>query len=105
MVCTDCLPSQLADKTQYDENLLIDEAFGLIFAGFETTGSAMATLLALLVLHPNDMKRVVAQIDEVGLPLATAKQASLLTLINAAFNETLRLHPVSETKWVFFSVC
>nr|DAD54445.1 TPA_exp: cytochrome P450 enzyme 43 [Aphis glycines] len=83
------------------DNLSIEEmaaqAFVFFLAGFETTASHMCLMAHELAMHPHVQLRLQEEIDE-----AMGKCNGQLTydavngmlLLDAVFNETLRLHPI-----------
>ncbi len=75
-----------------DEDELFAEALGLIFAGFETSGSSLALFLSVLIKHPAELQLLREEIAA-NSPLRSAQDAARLVRLNAAFNESMRLWP------------
>ena len=72
---------------------LRDELMGLLFAGHETTGVALAWACYWLHRHPAALDRLRAEVDALGddpEPDTIAK----LPYLDAVCDETLRLHPI-----------
>lgn len=75
-----------------------DSVLNLIIAGRDTTAQALSWTFYRLLLHPELIDPVRAEVDEIG----TIDYDSYRTLVqvNAAFMEGLRLHPsVPKNGW------
>ncbi|KAG9120744.1 hypothetical protein FRC07_003636 [Ceratobasidium sp. 392] len=78
---------------------VIGNAFLFLFAGHETTASAVAFALGLLALYPHIQQEVYAQITHVMISRSRLDYTDIgeLDLVSGAFLETLRLFPsISE---------
>ncbi|KAG8699205.1 hypothetical protein FRC09_006761, partial [Ceratobasidium sp. 395] len=80
------------------DNDVIGNVFLLLFAGHETTASALAFALGLLALYPNVQQEVYEQINQVmGLQSRLDySDIDKLSLVSGAFLESLRMHPVTS---------
>jgi cytochrome P450 len=76
-----------------DEQLR-DELLTLFLAGHETTALALSYSLLLLATHPGIQQQVQAELDEVlGGEAPTARDSRRLPLLDAVFQESMRLYP------------
>ena len=73
---------------------LRDQVITFLLAGHETTGSALAWVLALLADHPLVEARVIAELDAVtgGRPV-TAQHLPALVYLGQVIDEAMRLYP------------
>ena len=71
---------------------LRDEVMTMFVAGHETTANAMCWLLHLLAIHPEEARRVYAEIDAAGEALEEGR-VSDFPRVRAAIDESLRLYP------------
>ena len=71
-----------ADGSPLSDEQLRDELVGLLIAGQETTGTALAWTFDLLLRHPEALERVVAE-----------ARAGENAYTDAAVSESLRIHP------------
>jgi len=77
-----------------DEQKLRDELMTLYFTSFTTLSKAMGWTLCLLGAHPEAMRRVRAELDEVcGARLPQADDLAKLTYLGWACQESMRLFP------------
>lgn len=79
---------------ELSEKEIGDEATTFLFAGHDTTAALLMWFCYELALHPEEMKKLQAEVDAVlegGLP--TAENLSKLKYLGHALNETFRLHP------------
>lgn len=75
---------------------LYDEMFTLLIAGHETTATSLAWIFYRVLQHPDVVARLRQEIAEVtGGGLVTPEHLPKLRYLEAAINESLRLHPVS----------
>jgi cytochrome P450 len=71
-----------------------DEVATFLLAGHETTANTLTWAWYLLTLHPEAMRRVQSEVDEVaGAQSLTADDASALPYTRAVIDEALRLYP------------
>jgi cytochrome P450 len=73
---------------------LRDQVITFLLAGHETTGSALAWVLALLADHPLVEARVIAELDAItgGRPV-TAQHLPALVYLGQVIDEAMRLYP------------
>ena len=95
---TDILSMLMASRTETGEALseseLRDELMALLFAGHETTATAMAWAMYWIHKLPDVKAKLLAELDELGLnadPMAIAQ----LPYLSAVCKETLRRSPVA----------
>jgi cytochrome P450 len=70
---------------------LRDEVMGLLFGGFDTTGSALAWTLALLPQHPDVVERLRVEADGVGDRIPAYAETLELEYTKAVFDEAQRI--------------
>jgi enediyne biosynthesis protein E7 len=70
---------------------LRDEVMGLLFGGFDTTGSALAWTLALLPQHPDVGERLRAEADAAGDRVPAYAETLELEYAKAVFDEAQRI--------------
>ncbi|TFY70798.1 hypothetical protein EVG20_g2210 [Dentipellis fragilis] len=81
-------------KLVLDDNELIGNVFGLMFAGHETTAHTLAATLGFLGIYPDIQKEVYDEIvSVVGDREPTFEDFNQLGKVLAAFLEALRLYP------------
>jgi len=81
-------------ERKLDAAQIRDEAMTLFVAGHETTATALAWMLFLLLGHPDALERVRAEADEVlGRGQVRWEDLPRLVYTRAVFNEALRLFP------------
>src|SRR6185503_18506029 len=73
---------------------LRDQLHLLLFAGHDTTSTALAWAFYWLHRHPEERERVLAEIDGLG-PHAEPDAIAALPYLDAICQETLRIHPVA----------
>jgi cytochrome P450 family 110 len=73
---------------------LRDELLTLLFAGHETTAIALAWAFHWLHRYPDELGRVLAEIDSLG-PSTDAEAIAALPYLHAVCQESLRIHPVA----------
>jgi unspecific monooxygenase len=73
---------------------LRDELMTLLFAGYETTATAMAWALYLIHQHPQVLEKLLAELDTLG-DSPDPMSIFRLPYLTAVCNETLRLRPVA----------
>lgn len=84
------------EGNQLNQEQLIDEMMGVVFAGHETTALTMSWLCYLLATHPHIQQAVQEEVDTVldGRPVTTNDLANL-PLVRAVVMEVLRLYPAA----------
>ena len=79
--------------TMGDEQLA-DEVLTILMAGHETTSNALAWTLYRLSMHPDVMRKVLAEIDLVlGDRTPTAEDLPRMPYLDAVLKESMRVHP------------
>jgi cytochrome P450 len=73
---------------------LRDELITLLFAGHEATAIALAWAFYWLHRDPDELGRVLAELDALG-PSADAEAIAALPYLDAVCQEALRIHPVT----------
>lgn len=73
---------------------LRDELITLLSAGHETTAVALAWAFYWLHRDPDELGRVLAELDDLG-PSADADAIAALPYLNAVCQEALRIHPIA----------
>jgi cytochrome P450 family 110 len=73
---------------------LRDELMTLLFAGYETTATAMAWALYLIHQHPQVLEKLLAELDTLG-DSPDPMSIFRLPYLTGVCNETLRLRPVA----------
>lgn len=93
------LEAEYADTgAPLSDDQIAAEAKALLFAGHETTSSALGWTWHLLARHPEQRRRLEAEIDEIlGDRPLTAELVRELAFTRAVFEETLRLYPPAVT--------
>jgi len=82
------------DGSGLSDEQIRDEVMTILIAGHETTAVAISWTIYLLQRHPEDAARIVAQLDAVlGGRRPALDDAPALTLVRAAFSESMRLYP------------
>ena len=84
------------DEGELDDETLRDNLVTFLFAGHETTASALAFALHALATHPSEGNRVAAAVDAFGDPAAdpgAAAEPDALAAVDRAVSEALRLYP------------
>jgi cytochrome P450 len=90
--CRDETGAGLSDEALHDELLT------LLFAGHETTATALTWALYWIHRHPEVRMRLLAELEAAGSPLAGERdpdQISRLPYLSATVQEVLRIHPVA----------
>lgn len=85
------LQARFDDGSRLSRSELSAELFGLIFAGFETTASALGWTIALLALDPEAEARALEEVDALGGERARFEDLERLTYVRACFDEAQRL--------------
>ena len=95
---TDILSMLMASRTEEGEALseqeLRDELLALLFAGHETTASAMAWAMYWIHQLPEVKEKLLAELDQLG-PDADPMAIAQLPYLTAVCKETLRRSPVA----------
>jgi cytochrome P450 len=83
------------DGSGFSDEEVRDQLMTLMFAGHDTSTSTISFLLYELARHPEALRRVCDELDEVldGRPPAPAEVAGGLSQLDMALDETLRLYP------------
>ncbi|TFK45542.1 cytochrome P450 [Heliocybe sulcata] len=83
------------EKTRLNDDEIMGNVFTFMFAGDETTSSALTTSLALLALHPEEQERLVPHIREVigEDRTPTLAQVDALYQVLACIQEAVRMFP------------
>jgi cytochrome P450 len=82
----------VADDDALSDERLRDQVVTMIFAGHDTTSTAMAFALHELAAHPNVRERFHAEVDRLDGP-PTADDLDSLDVTGRVVTETLRLYP------------
>jgi cytochrome P450 len=90
------LEARHEDGQAMSDDELYDEMFTLLIAGHETTATSLAWIFYRVLQSPDVVSRLRQEIAEVtgGAPV-TPEHLPKLRYLEAAINESLRLHPVS----------
>jgi cytochrome P450 len=94
----DLLSTLLAPRSEtgepLDDRLVRDELITMLFAGSETTGLMLSWTWYLLSQHPDALRRLHAELDEVlGGRLPTVDDLADLKYTRMVLQETMRLYP------------
>ncbi|XP_028828093.1 cytochrome P450 3A56-like isoform X2 [Denticeps clupeoides] len=98
------LDSQGADKSEgnvalkgLNDHEILSQSIFFIFAGYETTSSTLTFLFYNLATHPDVMKKLQEEIDEVFPNAAPVQYEDLMKMdcLDSVMSETLRLFPVA----------
>lgn len=83
------------DGSRMSDTQLRDETLTLFLAGHETTSLALTHALFLLGKHPEVLRRVHAEVDDVlsGERLPSEEDVPKLALVERVIKEAMRLHP------------
>ncbi len=82
------------DGSRMSDGQLRDETLTLFLAGHETTSLALTHALYLLAKHPEVLRRVQAEVDDVlGGRLPSEDDVSKLALVERVIKEGMRLYP------------
>ena len=78
-----------------DNDVIVDEIKGILFAGHETTGHTISFCIYELLKNPDIMKEVIEEIDEVleNGKIEDMNQVGRLVKLESCIKETLRLYP------------
>jgi sterol 14-demethylase len=89
--------SRYADGTEVPDLVFINLVLMLVWAGHETTTGHVSWAMIDLLRHPDELARVVAEIDGVfdDDAVPDLKQINTLSRLDRALHETERLHPVA----------
>jgi cytochrome P450 len=77
----------------FDDRAVADELSTLLFAGHETTATALTWAWYLLAEHPAVLERLHAEIEALGAGEPSYEDLDRLPFTSAVFAETLRLYP------------
>ncbi|XP_059104984.1 cytochrome P450 3A41-like [Peromyscus eremicus] len=77
---------------------ILAQSITFIFAGYETTSTALSFIMYLLAIHPNVQKKLQNEIDAVLPNKAPATYEVLVEMeyLDMVVNETMRLYPVGN---------
>lgn len=87
------MSARYEDGGAMNDAQLRDELLTLLTAGHETTAVALAWALHWLHRDPDELGRVLAELDTLG-PAPDAEAIASLPYLDAVCQETLRIHPV-----------
>lgn len=88
------LESRDEDGTGLTDDQIVGQAIHLLFAGHETTANALSWTFYLLSQHPEVMRRLQIELDEVlGSRVPTMSDMPRLKYAEMIVNEVLRLYP------------
>uniref|UniRef100_A0A8C4SN25 unspecific monooxygenase n=1 Tax=Erpetoichthys calabaricus TaxID=27687 RepID=A0A8C4SN25_ERPCA len=91
--------SQMNDKSESEKGLtdheILSQSMIFMFAGYETTSTALSFMSLNLATHPDVMKKVQEEIDKFLPNKAPVTYDALMEMeyLDMAVNESLRLHP------------
>ena len=82
------------DGQRFSEQQLLHEMSAIVFAGHETTATALSWVFALLAQHPETYKMLMTEIDQVlGTRNPTPDDIKNMSFLEQVIEETLRLYP------------
>lgn len=83
------------DGTPLSDQEVRDQIVTLLIAGHEITTSVLSWVFYRILAHPDVKEKILIELDsEVQNGTSVSKQVDKLVLLEAAINETMRLHPV-----------
>lgn len=84
------------DGAHLTESALLEELINLLFAGHETTGTIMTWAVECLLTHPDVLRRVRNEIDDVLADVAVeAEHLDHLPYLDAVIQEAIRFRPIA----------
>lgn len=90
----DLLDLMMANQDGRSDKRLRDQILSMILAGHETTANALAWTCHMLSLHPESLRRVKAEVEDVfGGRRPDFTDLAKLTYTRCVFDEVLRLYP------------
>jgi cytochrome P450 len=87
------LIQQADEKEKPDHSFLRDEILTMLIAGHETTANGLSWMAALLARHPEWQERAALEVAGLGRDPETIADLKGLPVLNAIFQETVRLYP------------
>jgi cytochrome P450 len=87
------MSARYEDGGSMSDTDLRDELLTLLFAGHETTAISLAWAFYWLARQPEDMERLLSEIDALG-PDPEPDAIAALPFLDAVCHEALRMHPV-----------
>jgi len=81
------------DEAPMDRNLVVDNLKTFLFAGHDTTASALCWLMHLVAAHPETQERLVQEFMELRDSFPSVEELESLPYLDAVIRETLRLYP------------
>lgn len=87
------LKAEEVEGTEVDRTLLLENLRTVLFAGHDTTASALAYLCHLLATHPDEQEAVSNECISLGSGPPDTDALEGLPRLDAAIKETLRLYP------------
>jgi cytochrome P450 len=87
------MSARFDDGSAMSDEELRDQLHLLLFAGHETTATALAWAFYWLHRQPEDLARLLAEVDALG-PRPPPEALAALPYLDAICQETLRIHPV-----------
>lgn len=81
------------DDAPLDRQLVVDNLKTILFAGHDTTASALSWCAHLLTAHPEVQERLASELAQLGTGLPSAERLESLPYLDAVLRETLRLFP------------
>lgn len=87
------LKAEEAEATEVDRTLLLENLRTVLFAGHDTTASALAYFCHLLATHPEEQEAVSKECISLGSGPPDTDSLEALQRLDAAIKETLRLYP------------
>jgi cytochrome P450 len=80
-------------KKKVDRELILENLKTVLFAGHDTTASALSFMLYLLAAHPENQQELVCEFAKLGHGAPTLEALEALPHLDAVIKETLRLYP------------
>jgi cytochrome P450 len=82
-----------SDGKKLDSSLIVENLQTLLFAGHDTTASALSWAVYLLATHPDEEKKLVEEFRSLESTNPDFQELSSLPFLDAVVKETLRLYP------------
>jgi len=87
------LRAEEGESVPMNRQLMIDNLRTVLFAGHDTTASALAFLFHLLATHPEEQDILAREVAGLGEETPSTEQLEALPRLDAVIKEALRLHP------------